>query len=186
MLPKDSNLLRLASARLDMTYSLTAYSALKSLRPDSTEFYLLAVSMTVCYGRPFTENKGIGSLLVEYPGFPDFADEELNIRHHRLIDLRNKFMAHNSCEGTKLLVIPPQSRNPITNEMVDRYDHLVGKRSFGDIRFYDWLKDVIVELKGRLDRDVRSRLQEIAGKLSAPDEMETGYDSFSWTVPKRP
>jgi len=186
MLPKDAKLLRLTSARLDMGLSLEAYSLLKSLDPRSPEFYHAAVSMDVCYGRPFTENWGAGSLFEEYPDFPDFADEGLNLRHRRLMDLRNKFMSHSSCEGRKLVILPPGSENPATRERVASLDHIVGQREFSDARFFDWLKDVVVELKGRLDRDVRTRLQEIAGHLSAPEEMATGYETFSWTVPGEP
>jgi hypothetical protein len=185
MLAKDTKLLRLVSARLDMSYSLEAYGELKSLDdPNNPLWYHAAVSMAVCYGRPFTETNGLGRLQVEYPNFPDFADPEMNVRHHRLIDLRNKFMAHSSCEGTKVLILPPGTKNPVTNELVDRHDHLVGKRFFGDLRFFDWLKDVALALKGRLDIDIRSRLAQIAGSATAPMEMETGYDDFQWSAPQ--
>jgi len=183
MLPKDAKLLRLASARLDMGYALDAYSELSGQRPESPLRYHLALAMAVCYGRPFYENKGLGNLFLEYPRFPDFADKSMNSRHHRLLDMRNKFMAHSSCEGTKLLILPPGSQLP-NGSVAERFDHLVGKRVFKNIRFFDWLKDVIFELKGRLDVDVGKRLSEIGAGLSVPEEMETGYDRFSWTVPK--
>jgi hypothetical protein len=167
-----------------MKRALDAYAILQTLDPRSPAFYHVALSMVVCYARPFTENFGAGSLLVEYPNFPDFPDEQLNVRHRRLWDLRNKFMSHSSCEGRKLMILPPGSEDPSTHILVDCLDHVVGEREFPDIRFFDWLKDVVFALKARLDEDVRTRLQEIAGHLSAPDEMDTGYDSFSWTVPR--
>jgi hypothetical protein len=74
----------------------------------------------------------------------------------------------------------------MTGELVNHHDHLVGKRVFGDLRFFDWLKDVAVALKGRLDEDVRSRLVQIAGSATAPMEMETGYDDFQWSAPQIP
>src|SRR4051812_20901722 len=138
MLPKDAKLLRLISARLDMSRTLEAYSILRTLDPSDPLFYHTAVSMAVSYGRPFTENNGLGRLFCDYPKFPDFADSEMNLRHQRLIDLRNKFMAHSSCEGTKVLILPPGSKNPLDESVVDRHDHVVGKRTFGDLRFYDW------------------------------------------------
>lgn len=184
MLPKDTKLLRLVSARLDMSRSLEAYAILRTLEPSDALFYHAAVSMAVSYGRPFFESTGVGTLFVEYPKFPDFPDADMNLRHHRMLDLRNKFMAHSSCEGTKVMLLPPGSKNPIDGSLVDRYDHLVGKRSFGDIRFYDWLKDAPFELKSRLDAAVRKRLMEIGSHLKAPEEMETGYDDFKWTPSK--
>lgn len=183
MVPKDAKLLPLASARLDMCYALEAYSALSGQRPESPLCYHLALAMAVRYGRPFYQNNGLGNLFLEYPRFPDFADPGMNLRHHRLLDMRNKFMAHSSCEGTKLLILPPGSQLP-NGSVAQSFDHSVGKRVFKDTRFFDWLKDVICELKGKLDADVRRRLSEIGSVLSAPEEMETGYARFSWTVPK--
>ena len=186
MQKKDTKLLRLASARLDVGYSLDAYTRLRRLPLDDPLSYHIIVSMAVSYGRPFFENHGVGTLFVDYPAFPDFADSEMNVRHHRLIDLRNKFMAHSSCEGTKILILPSGATNPFSGDVVPQIDHVVGKRTMGDVRFLDWLQDVVVELKKRLDRDVRSRLQEVFGHLKDPDEMDTGYDGFKWTIPKAP
>lgn len=184
MLSKDTKLLRLVSARQDMSYSLEALGVLQSLNdPNHPAFNHVGISMAVCYGRPFLESNGLGRLQVDFPNYPDFSDPEMNLRHHRLIDLRNKFMAHSSCEGTKILILPPGSTNPLTHALVDQHDHIVGKRIFGDLRFFDWLKDVVVELKGRLDVEVRNRLVEVAGSINQPTEMETGYDDFKWTIP---
>jgi hypothetical protein len=175
MLPKDKKLLRLVSARFDISKSFEAYEFLRSVEPDSPLFYHLAVSMSVSYGRPFTANHGLGSLAVEYPKFPDFEDSEMNERHLRLIDLRNKFMAHSSCEGTKVLILPPDDTS-------NQSGHMVGKRFFGDIRFYDWLKDVIVALRKRLDIDCKAQAAAVGANLKTSEEMETGYDDFSWST----
>lgn len=184
-LPKDTKLLRLASARLDVSYSLDAYDLLRTLEPDHPVFYHCAVSMAVCYGRPFAESNGLGKLTVDYPAFPDFSVSEMNERHRRLIDLRNKFMAHSSCEGTRLLIVPPGSPIPGTGEPAVAHDHLVGKRMFGDVRFCDWLSEVVIALKSRLDMDVRARLAEVGAALAQSTEMETGYDTFQWTASKK-
>jgi len=47
MVPKDTKLLRLVSARLDMSQCLEAYSILRTLNPDDPMFYHTAVSMAV-------------------------------------------------------------------------------------------------------------------------------------------
>ncbi len=127
ILPKDTKLLRLVSAREDMGRSLEAFGVLQSLNdPTHPAFYPAALSMAVCYGRPFLESHGLGRLQVDFPDYPDFSDPEMNLRHHRLIDLRNKFMARSSCEGTKVLILPPGSTNPMTGELVEQLDHLIG------------------------------------------------------------
>ena len=160
-----------------MSYSLEAFGVLQSLNdPNHPAFYHVGISMAVCYGRPFLESNGLGRLQVDFPNYPDFSDPEMNLRHHRLIDLRNKFMAHSSCEGTKILILPPGSTNPLTHELVDQHDHIVGKRILGDLRFFDWLKDVVVELKGRLDVEVRNRLVEVAADRRGTQAEELGAE----------
>jgi hypothetical protein len=48
-----------------------------------------------------------------------------------LIDLRDKFLAHSSTEGTRIQVISPGARNPIANgEAKDAFDFNIGKCRF--------------------------------------------------------
>jgi hypothetical protein len=110
--------------------------------------------MVTAYGRPFTANQGLGSLLVEYPAYPDFPDAEMNDRHKRLIDLRNKFHAHSSLEGTKTWLLTPGSVNPRSNEAVTDYGVVTAKLHVNDKRFATWLHDAVNALLARLETDI--------------------------------
>src|SRR5882672_5261871 len=94
-IPKSSQkrLLRMMSARADLTYSTDAFHRLMATEDDEGRYHLF-LSMVLAYCRPFTENDGIGSLRCEYPNFPDFPDVEMNRRHKRMVDLRNRFLGH--------------------------------------------------------------------------------------------
>jgi len=148
--------------------------------PSTRYFFAM---MVVSYGRPFFENYRVGRIQCDYPNFPDFTDEEMNMRHRRMIDLRNKFMAHSSAEGTRIMVVPPGVINPITGTSIDQYDLNIGKRTFHRPNYASWLIEVAYEFKGRLETDIRSLMgTELAGvSTNQPFELKTGYEDFSWT-----
>ena len=83
--------------------------------------YHFFLSMVLAYCRPFTENNGIGSLQCEYPSFPNFSDTDMNLRHQRMIDLRNKFLGHSSIEGTKVYLLAPGAVSPATGDTAVGY-----------------------------------------------------------------
>jgi hypothetical protein len=89
--------------------------------------------MVVAYCRPF-ESYRVGRILCDFPNYPDFDDSEMNLRHQRMLDIRNKFLAHSSAEGTRVMVVPPGVVNPITGFSRQSFDHNIGKRTFLDPR----------------------------------------------------
>jgi hypothetical protein len=100
-----------------------------------------------------------------------------------MIDLRNKFLAHSSAEGTRVMVVPPNVLNPITGLTRDVYDHNIGKRRFLQPEFASWLIAVAYELKGRLEQDIQALMTtELSGAPTDQTfELTTGYESFSWS-----
>lgn len=183
MKPKASKtLLRLISARCDMAHAIEAHLLFQkhAAGPLSEHFFC---SMVVAYGRPFTENNGLGNIKVEYPQYPDFNDTEMDVRHHRLIDLRNKFLAHSSAEGTRVQIIPPNVENPVTGIAQSDFDHNVGKRMFIKPEYVDWLAQVVHAFKARLDEDVLKQIKVDFKNISnsEPFEIETSWDKFTWS-----
>src|SRR5439155_23733723 len=105
-LSAQKRLLRLISARADMEAASRSFDRY-ARAPDAGEQDDYFLAMVVAYCRPFTENHGLGNLLVEYPRFPDFPDADLNLRHKRMCDLRHRFLSHSSLEGTKVRLLGP-------------------------------------------------------------------------------
>jgi hypothetical protein len=140
--------------------------------------------MVVAYGRPFTENQGVGRIQCDYPKYPDFGDADMPDRHKRLLDLRNKFLAHSSAEGTRVEIIPPGVVNPCGGQVRSSFEFNMGKRRFPDIRFVEWLMNAPVGFGLRLHSDIRQLLQKTFRRrtgLTAPFELQTGHEGFQWT-----
>lgn len=178
----SKKLLRLISARYDMCDGLEAYAAFTELVGTAAGEYAF-FAMTVAYGRPFTNNHGLGPIKCEFPTYPDFEDPDMNLRHQRLLDLRNKFMAHSSLEGTRVIVVPPGIPDPGTLVVRDHFEYYLGKRTFFEPAFAAWLVEVIRAFKARLDSAVRAQLEIEFGKetFSTPVELGTGWEGFKWT-----
>ena len=72
-IPKSSQkrFLRMVSAHADLGYATEAFRLLQVAHSTPAD-YSLFLSMVVCYCRPFTESRGLGSLLCEYPDYPDW------------------------------------------------------------------------------------------------------------------
>jgi len=144
----------------------------------------LFASMVVSYGRPFTENYGVGCIQGDYPAYPDFGDSEMTVRHQRLLDLRHKFIAHSSAEGTRVLIIPPNVENPLGISPTSSFDFNIGKRIFPDQRYVEWLRVAPAALKIRLHTDISQLLSETFGTdsaLRASFELPTGHENFQWS-----
>jgi hypothetical protein len=177
MKKKDkTRLLRLVSAQRDMTYALSAYEAFKNATTDAERYHFL-LSMVVSYGRPFTENRGIGNLEVDNRSFPDYDDSKMNLRHHRLLEIRHRFLAHSSADGTAIQVIPPGLPNPNTGETIASWSLNVGKREFLRPEFVAWLVDIIAHLNARLMVDI-NRLLPLCSANEVTSFKTDG--SFSW------
>ncbi len=180
--PVSKRLLRLISARYDMYNGLEAYAAFKELVGTTAGEHSF-FAMAVAYGRPFTNNHGLGTIKCEFPDYPDFKEPDMILRHQRLLDLRNKFIAHSSLEGTRVLVVPPGIPDPGTSVVRGHFEYYTGKRTFFEPAFAAWLVEVVLAFKARLDTAVRSRLQAEFGTetFSSPVELDTGWEDFKWT-----
>jgi hypothetical protein len=189
MTKHEKSFLRIASARADVYYARQAYQLIRQCLFEEITLHLFT-SMVVSYCRPFTENQGIGNLAVEYPAYPDYPDPMMNLRHSRMMDVRHKFLSHSSVEGTRLLVIPPGVLNPLNQTTRPEWDHNIGKRHFvqpSQRPFIDWLAPVCNALAKRLDQKVHELLPIIGrerGITQETFEIDTGADSFQWTVPE--
>ena len=180
---QQKKLVRLISAFSDMTTSLRAANLL--LGGVSEELYgHLFLSMVVAYGRPFTENYGVGRIQCDYPNYPDFGDGEMGDRHARLLDLRNKFLAHSSVEGTRVQIIPPGLVNPVGGVALSSFTFNIVKRTFADVRFVEWLRVAPETFGKRLYSDIGQLLEDTFGArtgLIAVFELPTGHEAFQWT-----
>lgn len=178
--------LRLVSAQADMGYAIEAFQVLQGAHSTPAD-YSLFLSMVVCYCRPFTQSRGIGSLLCEYPDYPDWPDPEMNLRHQRMMDIRNNFLGHSCIEGSNVFLLSPGSKHPATGDAMTMFYYAVAKRQFVHPEFAAWLYQVVDALFRRLDGDIRAVAKEIGDtylKETEIYEFDTGADGFAWTPSK--
>jgi hypothetical protein len=163
-LSSQKRLLRLISARTDMKFASDAFQQFMAAKDEDARHHFF-LSMVMAYGRPFTENHGIGSLLREYPSFPDFPYAGMNLRHKRMIDLRNKLLGHSSIEGTKVWLLAPGAISPASGGKAVGYGYAVAKLVFTKAGFVLELHDIVKVLANRLDADIRMVAKKMAKQL---------------------
>lgn len=176
-------LVRLISALSDISDSLHAADLLMAGVSEDLYQHVFG-SMVMAYGRPFFESDGVGRIQCDYPNYPDFGDAEMPLRHTRLIDLRNKFLAHSSAEGTRVQIIPPGVENSPGIPLKTTFDFNIGKRTFPDVRYVEWLRVAPAIFMGRIHSDIIQLLAESFGDdptLQTPFELQTGHEKFQWT-----
>jgi hypothetical protein len=184
---QQKKLLRLISARADMDYSLKAYQGLKfaASRQDQYDRFL---SFVVSYCRPFTENEGLGNLLVEFPEYPrELNIDQGDVRHQRMMDLRHKFLSHSGIHGTKIVLLAPNALDPGVKRIVNKYSCNVARREFLDIRFADWLVEIVKSLAVKLDEMIQELLDDVGPRYLGSGEVRylpTPADEFEWTPPQ--
>jgi hypothetical protein len=175
--------MRLVSARSDV---LSAFSACQYLEGSTDEDlrHHLFTSLVLSYCRPFTENSGIGSLKCEYPNFPDFPDPELNLRHSRMMDIRNKILGHSSVEGIHVFLLAPGAVAESTQKVAAEFMYETGKLFFDRPEYVPWFRDLIVALDTRLHADALKLCKEIGSRYLKRGErlkLDTGHPTFKWS-----
>lgn len=182
-LKQQKRLIRLITAFSDMYASIRAANLLLAGVPDEVYEHLF-LAMVVAYGRPFTQNYGAGRIQCDYPHYPEPTDAEMVQRHNRLLDLRNKFLAHSSAEGTRVEIIPPGIAYPSGASPRSKFDFNVGRRLFPDIRFVGWLRVAPDTFGRRLHMDIEHLLEQaFSGRIDPTKafDLSTGHENFKWT-----
>jgi hypothetical protein len=180
----QKRLLRLISAKTDMHYASDAFQRFMATEDEGARYHFF-LAMVLAYCRPFTQNYGIGSLLCEYPLFPDFPDADMNLCHKRFWDLRSKSLGHSSIEGTKVHLLAPGAISPASGETAVGYGYAVEKLIFSeDPQFVSKLHDLVTVLSRRLDGDIQIVAREVGSNYLMNGEIfviDTGKNSFEWT-----
>lgn len=174
----------LISARTDMQYASDAFQRFMATEDEGARHHFF-LAIVLAYCRPFTENYGIGSLLCEYPTFPDFTDADMNLRHKRMVDLRNKLLGHSSIEGTKVHLLAPGAISPASGGAAVGYGYAVEKLVFSEeTLFVSELHDIVAAFSNRLDADISVIAKEVGSNYLQNGEvyqLDTGKRPFEWT-----
>ncbi len=182
----EKKLLRLVSAWFDISYSVQAGQLLLNGVPNEIYGHLFT-SFVISYGRPFFESHRVGKILCDYPDYPRFGDADMPTRHQRMLDLRNKFIAHSSSEGTRVQIVPPGIVDPFNSRTRNEFGFNVGKRVFPEIQFVEWLIELPKHFKKQLETDIQILLAQCystRSNLNSVFELQTGHEDFAWNEGK--
>ncbi|MDX6765152.1 MAG: hypothetical protein SFU85_00010 [Candidatus Methylacidiphilales bacterium] len=170
------------SAIADMEESRQAYQSFKQ-SPSLLQHYFFE-SMVIAYYRPFTQNHGVGCILANFPNYPDYSDPEMNARHLRMQDLRNKFVAHSSIEGTRVFIVPPGVLHPVKQSTSSNFDYAVMRRYFPRPDLADWLFEVCGAFRLRLEAELTALLDRYGPRIasySQVTELLAPESPFEWS-----
>ena len=167
-----------------MNYARDAYDRLSACK-DAGARYDHFLALVVSYCRPFTENSGLGNLEVEFPDYPEELDlDDAELRHSRMMDLRNKFLSHSSLEGTKVVLLSPGAVDPGTGDTVDSYHWNIARREFLEQQYADWLVEIVDALSEKLTGLIDSEAERLGQRCLDSGELreiDTPADDFTWS-----
>lgn len=179
----QKKILRLLSARADIDYSCSAFKMFEGSDNPTIRYHAL-LAMVVSYCRPFTENFGLGNLKCEFPDYADIPLEDAQIRHQRMMDLRNKFLSHSSIEGAKVILLAPGAIDRRAQKVGRDYSWNIAKRGFIRREISVWLFELVDALRVKLDEEIGKTLRKVDPRqfdASGRLWLETPADDFKWT-----
>jgi hypothetical protein len=175
---RKKQLYKLVVARSDIAAAVNAcdlfISRVKNVGDDL--YFPLLNAIVVCYSRPFSTNRPFGSLPNKWH---KFANKKYQALHEKLIDLRDKIIAHSDLEIRKVYIYPKgtfigkngQRELKTANLGVAITNTVLPVEVFSDIRA------TCFDLGLRLNAEVEKQLHSLYGNTSfPPGQFELEFD----------
>jgi hypothetical protein len=172
---RKKELYKIVVARSDITAALNACSLFLSRVKDfADDLYIpLVNAIIVCYSRPFSRNKPLGSLPKKWHGFDNSRFQEI---HEGLLELRNKTVAHSDLEIRKVSVLPKGAPVRETGLRTESLGVIISNRLL-PIEIFPEIRNLCLDLGHRLNLEVKEELELLFGdKDLPPEEFELTFD----------
>lgn len=134
---------------------------------SSPLYYPLFVSIVVCYGRPFSENKPFGPLKGKWS---EFKNSNFAQMHENLLELRNQVVAHSDMKVRQVQLIPPGCEMWKGGKVSEGLNIRI-RTLFMPIEQVPIVQQTIRNLYERLDESVNSELSRIEEEFEIPEEI---------------
>ena len=148
-------------------YILDGYSAFQAaglleeeILQNLDTLRLMLAAMTVSYGRPFTENNGIGTIPVDEISNIFDGDKGAKGAHDKIMEMRHKFHAHTDVEGSGLKLVK-------NNEKSLGWVAAVRSRDFIHPEYVSYLMKAPRKVQNYCSKKIEER---IAFEKRVPDE----------------
>lgn len=169
-------LYKLAVARSDITAALEISNLVlrevKSLGDDL--YYPLLNALIVCYSRPFSPNKPLGSLKKKWHKFnnPDFQEI-----HEEILELRDKVVAHSDLEVRRVHIYPRGTPLPELGKGMKSGGSLSVSSYYLPLEMFPVIRDACFDLGTRLNNEVERALSLLlASQDYPPEHVELTFD----------
>ena len=165
---KKKALYQLVVARSDITAAMTTCDLMiHHVQGLGDHLYQpLFHAIVIAYARPFTHNKPLGPLSVQWSTFSNTPFQET---HDELIRARHQFIAHSDEETRRVDIFPPGARVGETGLTSGGVSISIRTIAFPTSRFHH-IRDLCYDLGSRLDRRVNALLTELYTGRKLPNE----------------
>lgn len=169
---QKQNLYKLLIARSDIKASFDACNLLlekvKGIKDDL--YYPLSTAVIICYARPFTANKPYGALPNKWSEFTIPRYKQI---HKKLINARNKLMAHSDMEVRKVKILPPKIPLSLKNsdEIKSPKVSTVISYYIFPVDFFNGVKEVNLNIGRRLHEEAEKLVSILYKNMDLPNAM---------------
>jgi len=171
---KKRQFYKIVVARQDIKAALDACKLfLAKVRSIGDDLYFpLLTAIIVCYSRPFSNNKPFGPLAKKWHAFDN---AQLAETHKKILQLRDKTIAHSDLEIRKVFIFP---KGTLIGNAGLRSGLGVTVRDIAlPLKIFPVIKATCLDLGSRLNLAVEKELQALFGsKELPPKEFELTFD----------
>ncbi|MCI0329455.1 MAG: hypothetical protein L0196_00670 [candidate division Zixibacteria bacterium] len=158
-LARKKLLYKLCVAKSDITSAMTACKYLiSSVKNTDDPLYLpLLNAIIVCYSRPFTNNKPLGSLPRKWH---KFGGQKHRTIHGTLLTFRHKIIAHSDLKYRPVFIYPPGTLPSIAGAITAGLKITVVDKRL-PLYFFPEILKMCLNLVNRLDIEIQKQVQSL-------------------------
>lgn len=169
------NLYKLILARSDITSALfTCRYCQENVKDIRNKIWLpLQEAIIVTYSRPFTDNKPLGSLKKSWGIFPN---GKLQSVHKKILEARDKQIAHSDLEQNKVSIVPKGVPAPPDNHISSSVMILISSFKF-PLAFFEDVEILCSYIGKRLNIEIDSELERLYGKSTSTEKFDLDIET---------
>jgi hypothetical protein len=133
---------------------------------QDTLYFPLLETIIISYSRPFSANKPLGSL---HKKWGIFKKDRYNLLHKRILEMRNKIIAHSDFEIRKVQIIPPYCLIPVLEQRTQNIDFGIKTQAL-QIESVPIIRDMCINLGQRLLKEIEYRIDALYKDRILPAE----------------
>ncbi len=131
--------------------------------PNDNLYWALSNAIVITYGRPFTDNEGLGPLGGKWERF---SEDRLNELHKLTMDHRDEAVAHADLRHRTVRIHPQGSVMP--NGLLGERMTITVERAGLGAGMYAAVRELCADLHPRLSEAINTELRQLYGDYAGP------------------